>query len=199
MRGFFSLGVLFIGVLALAIPRCMSEENRRSVTFSASGGIGVVSSVASFQGVRDVRVSAPRAFGLGVGYGPFRFVYDTRFFLSVEGQSFAVGTSEAELRRYPYGTARLRIESAAGLVYASLSAPSRLSPFVRLGLGAARVEFEETYSSTELRDILIDYWALAYGLGAGSITSSPAGLGSQRSTRGSTSLVRNAVAGAMAL
>jgi len=167
MRRLAGLGLVFMMLLALAIPECISGETEPSVTFSAWGGVGIVSSVWHFYVVKDMRVSAPRAFGMGVGYGPFPCAYDTRLSFSLEGLWFTVGTREAELKDYPFGTAKLRIDSELGLAYASLSAPNRLSPFVRLGLGAARVDFAETYSSHRLRDVLIDYWAFAYGFGAG--------------------------------
>jgi opacity protein-like surface antigen len=167
MRRLTGFGIAFMAVFALVIPKCMSGEAEPAVTFSASGGVGIVSDIWHFTVVKDVRVSPPRALGLGVGYGPFRCAYDTRLFFSLEGLSFTVGTREAELKDYPFGTAKLRVNSAGGLVYASLSAPNRLSPFVRLGLGAARVDFEETYSSPRLKDVLMDYWAFTYGLGAG--------------------------------
>jgi len=167
MRRLVGFGFVFMVVLALAIPECMSGETEPSVTFSAWGGAGIVSSVWHFYVVKDVSVSAPRAFGMAVGYGPFGCAYDTRLFFSLEGLSFTVGTREAELKDYPFGTAKLRIDTDLGLVYASLSTPNRLSPFVRLGLGAARVDFKETYSSPRLRDVVIDYWALAYAFGAG--------------------------------
>jgi opacity protein-like surface antigen len=162
-----SLGIVLIGLLALTVPSSLADELNPALALSASAVLGIVSSTWHFQGVNDVRLSAPRAFGLAVGYGPVRSAYDTRLSVSVEGVAFTKGTREAELQYYPFGTAELRINSAAGLVYISLSAPNRLSPFVRFGLGGARVEFEETYSAPGLEDILIHYWAVAYGLGAG--------------------------------
>jgi hypothetical protein len=53
------------------------------------------------------------------------------------------------------------------MLHGTLLCDSRLCPFIRLGVGAARVDFAELYSSDYLKDIEIEYWHFAYGLGAG--------------------------------
>ena len=65
------------------------------------------------------------------------------------------------------GVAHMRTSLTAIMLYARLSTPGRLSPYVQIGLGTARLDFAEVYSSPDLPDAEFHSWRFAYGGAAG--------------------------------
>ena len=113
---------------------------------------------------QNVPVNLGYSYGIGITYGSFAIYEPTVFSLSLEAlqtqiqtSSMDFGTSSAQMKRSLFCT----------LVSAKLYVPGHFSPFIKIGVGASRITFDESYSSTQFQNTHFAYWAFGYGGGAG--------------------------------
>jgi opacity protein-like surface antigen len=147
-----------------------SQENfnkgRFSLVISGGTSFNIPSNYYFFRETDD-KLFNPGLYGsLGIEYGPFKIVELTQLFLSVSIAYTNVSITEFNLKYFP-STAKLTIETFPILFWGKLQTDTRFSPFVEIGIGYSKLNFMEKYSSNSLNGASFNYWALAYGFGAG--------------------------------
>jgi hypothetical protein len=168
VRCFCFLGFAVLVLLALMTEHAQAEGPEPRLAVSISGGLAIpVPSNWHFVGLSNVTVEPHTSYGFGIAYGPLPLVAGTGLILSTELTRITEGIDEKHIHHWAGGTASLRISTTGIMAHGTLLGEGRMTPFVRLGLGAARVHFAELYSAAYLNDIEFDYWHFSYNLGAG--------------------------------
>jgi len=115
-------------------------------------------------GPQNVPVNIGYSYGLGITYGSFALYEPTVFSISLEALQAHVQTSSMH-----FGTSSAQMEQSVfcTLVSAKLYVPGRFSPFIKIGVGASRITFDESFSSIAFQSTHFAFWAFGYGGGAG--------------------------------
>jgi hypothetical protein len=157
--------VLVLSFIGIINPQ--GENNSKFFSLSISGGtcMNNPGSYYFYRETEDEIINPGLYVNLGIGYGPFRILDLTEFFLSLSAGYTKVSTSVIELEYYP-SNAQLIIETFPILIWGKLQTKTKLSPFIELGIGTSRLNFIESYSY-RLNGTSFNYWSFAYGFGAG--------------------------------
>jgi opacity protein-like surface antigen len=162
--------LVFLAVVVLCVGVSHASEGRATPTLSLapSAGVAIESGLWTFWYQGAARAANLRTTSLAVDctYGPMPFSPGTGLFVSAQVIRSVDHTGETALR-FGFGTAKMRSSTTAGLLYAEVRSPARLSPFIRAGLGAGSVDIEEHYSNVHLPHIHMHYWGFSYAYGAG--------------------------------
>jgi len=108
--------------------------------------------------------------GVGLEYGPLFSLYGAGFKLSLEsGYSQQMGkydlyldASDFALR--PYSSIIRRVPV---MLWCTVESPTRISPFIRAGVGISWTQFEEHYSDTSATTLDATDWGFTWGIGGG--------------------------------
>lgn len=164
-------------VVAAIVLTCAGAGGAEGVDDGARLGVSVTAGGgASFQawhfdlGIPAEDLGPALYLAGGLSYGPMGCASQTAVSFTGEWSYLEVGTtgSQPSLSR----SAELRVSVMPALLYMELHTSSSFGPFVRLGAGAARVNWAETYEPHESNNVEFDYWSFCFG-GGGGIRYSP--------------------------
>lgn len=158
--------VLVLSFIGLIYPQ--SESKTKLLLLSIAGGTSVnsIANTYFYDQSNDEIINPGLYFNFGVGYGPFELVELAELYLSITAGYTKVSTSKVQLERIP-SEAQLIIETFPILFWVKFQTDTKLSPFIELGIGASRLNYIERYSWNRINTTSFNYWAFAYGLGAG--------------------------------
>ena len=158
--------VVVLSFIGLIYPQ--SESKNKFLLLSIAGGtcVNAIANTYFYDQSNDEIINPGLYFNFGVGYGPFDLVELTELYLSLTAGYTKVSTSKVQLERLP-SEAQLIIETFPILFWVKFQTDTKLSPFIELGIGASRLNYIERYSWYRINTTSFNYWAFAYGLGAG--------------------------------
>lgn len=169
MKVILALSILtYLSVFCLtASAQNMSHDN--GITLSATAGTAFNDPASWFFYNRrtndnDVVFTPGFSGTLAIGYGPFFSIKGLTVSCSFEAGFNNVRTSHTDVY---VGTAQVELKRFPLLVWCKLTTQAPLSPFIRIGIGAMRVNFVERYSAASYENTQLDYWAFSLGAGAG--------------------------------
>ena len=155
---------VFTVLVTIARAQTVAPDQRFGITFSAGTVFNDPSSWSFIYGPSNVLVRPGFSGGIGLEFGPvqvsgtteLRFSSDVCYSQTQTGvQDIADGTYLARWKRIPI------------MAWTKLTTRTTLSPYVRVGLGGMKVNFEEIISSNPIWSTSLNYWAFAWGMGAG--------------------------------
>ena len=144
-----------------------------SPSFSVVGAVGQsfsnlqhwpFSGIVALAGSEGQLVHPGVAFSGGLQYGPIFELRGTHFFTSLE-------TGYSEIKPSPLVAARFTLDGGLRrtpiMVWGKVISETLLSPFIRLGAGAARTEVWNIFSPDDGNSTRNHRWQFCWGVGAG--------------------------------
>ena len=156
--------VVLLLLLCSRLVSAQSHEREGRFFLSASGGIAVnqPADYVLYWGPR-VLVNLGFSASVSAGYGPVWQVSGTEVHVLVD---FAVSQTQTSDVQVSDSRAYAKWTRVPIIAWARITTNNVVSPFVEVGLGAMKVSFQETYDPS-FDNLKLDYWAFAWGAGAG--------------------------------
>lgn len=142
---------------------------RRRIGINLSAGLGgPTTGNHHFEyGLTNVKTRPRFSYSGGITYGPLEFISTSNVIISIEIATVEGGTPEKSIEKMQDGSAEFIIRVIPIMIWTTLITNDRLSPFIRFGLGASKVQFSELYEPSSLEDTEFEYQAFSWGAGAG--------------------------------
>jgi hypothetical protein len=158
--------LFFIVLFALIHSGAISQNDETDRHFSISASAGVVTLIQGTYAFNFRYLSSQYTPGfsgsVGVSYGDFLLVSPSELQFSVEFKYTRLSTEDPAP---PNAYSQMRLSQYAGIVWAKIKVPSRISPSVRFGLGATNFKYEEEF--TDIGDkISAEYRSPTFAFGA---------------------------------
>jgi opacity protein-like surface antigen len=167
-KNIMAKSILLLLILFNSFAIAQGEINPKLFSLSVAGGVSISNPINwYFYESSDYDLINPGLYGnMGFEFGPITILDLSQLYLSTTIGYTSVSIPDHKLR-YDNSFSKLKIETLPILFWIRLQTNSKLSPFIEVGLGASRLQFEETYSVSFINDATFSYWAFGYGLGAG--------------------------------
>ena len=154
-------------VLLLTVPLLLHAQerpNQPTLSVIIDGGIGWNGPARwDFPRGGDAPIVPGPSLGLGLQYGPIMQFFGTQVI-----SSFEVGYAEQKAVRSSssgetvYGVQRFPVLGGLTVI-----AETRLSPFIKIGAGAAKTDFRELLPQHNITNIRFHEWRFAWSFGSG--------------------------------
>jgi opacity protein-like surface antigen len=165
--------VVCLLIQVMLIRGYAQESAREGPTFHAVGTLYLSGGQFSYDYFKDylgssmtpTRSTIPwsLAGGVGLAYGPIPIIGQTSLTISSEVSYSEIHVDEAAVSE---GTACAIWRRLPIMVWGSYSTENELTPFVRVGLGAAHIGYQEIYTNIPF-NLDFHQWGFAWGGGAG--------------------------------
>jgi opacity protein-like surface antigen len=163
MRLLIAFVILQLGILSSSAAE---EVPTRNFGFLLTAGTSLPypSNYFFTAGPYDVLVNYGYSYGLGISYGHFSVYDPAAIDFSIEAVQIQVQTPQEGMGS---NSALMKNTCTSILAWTKLFVPAPLSPYVKIGIGGAKVVFDESYSSQFFQSTHFEYWAFSYSVGAG--------------------------------
>lgn len=113
----------------------------------------------------DIDVPPDMFVACGIVYGPWSMTSSSQFYVSGElGKYSSSGTSYNPVRRI---SGKVELNRTPVMTWFTMTSKGKFGPLFRIGVGASKINFSETYTPDRSADVEINYWSFGLGFGGG--------------------------------
>jgi opacity protein-like surface antigen len=161
-------------IIFLIISLNIFAQTKVESYFSIEGKIGLIfPGITSWQFTKDpARILYEKIYTVYPGYY-FGLGIESKDLVKIEnigvhfGLDVSYGSSSTDEVEIYYGPAKFELTSLPIMFWATIKSKGTIVPFIKLGIGAQRTQFIETYEANPQFNFDIKDWFFAWGIGGG--------------------------------
>jgi opacity protein-like surface antigen len=143
-----------------------SQYQESSLWLSFSGAMNFcIPSVYHFSdGSTTTKVHPGISGAAGVLYGPLTFVGPTCYSISIE---LVINNNTTDNPSNANKHTQMKFQQIAAMTWMKLHIPSKVSPFIRFGIGISNINYKENYVLNSNNNLDLFYNSVTFGAGGG--------------------------------